>query len=136
MSRNLSRICCYYCGTIPILDERPRPITQAETGPYFGEYQGMLVANAYCPVCSAQYLAWVDGSARTAAYGWGRNFPEKQTDYTHADLSFRSSFNDEPGEADKGRPDVLAALERARNSGRNAGIEEARMAIVRLLETR
>ena len=59
------------------------------------EYRNLKVAHATCPLCLAKYAAWFpwdDGSR----YGW---FQEAgPSGYT--DLSFWSTFNDEPGRED------------------------------------
>lgn len=84
MSRNLARTDCYFCGGHVVDVEEPREITAEDCGAYLETYAGMTVANAECRVCGAKYLAWV-----TTLFSWhGR------------DLSFRSTFNDEPGDAD------------------------------------
>lgn len=104
MSRNLCMTSCYYCGATVALDEQPRRIRESETGCYFSEYEGMIVANATCIACCAQYLAWVDGAKRKQwPSRWGSEKPwprveEGDEDYARPrDLSFRSTFNDEPG---------------------------------------
>jgi hypothetical protein len=51
----------------------------------------MVVANAICEFCKAKYLAWVDGSKRK-----GDKYPHTGHDFEFTDMSFRSSFNDEP----------------------------------------
>jgi hypothetical protein len=55
----------------------------------------MSVANAECPVCKAKYLAWV--YPPTKGRHAGRSYYHNGAFY---DLSFRSTFNDEPGESD------------------------------------
>ena len=93
MSRNLGRTDCYFCNSDVELLEQPRPVTVEEVRPYEEYYVGMLtVANAWCPQCEAKYLAWVDHSG---ANGHMRRTPDD--DRLFVDLSFRSSFNDEPG---------------------------------------
>lgn len=94
VSRNLCSTDCYYCGDTPTHDEQPRPVTQKDCGVYFDEFEGMVVANATCPSCEARYLAWVRAPARWSG-SWG-----KDNDGAHFDLSFRSTFNDEPGLTD------------------------------------
>lgn len=80
MSRNIGRETCAFCHSEIELLERPRLITPADAGDYyFKEHEGMTVTKAQCPVCLAQYLAWTE----------------------RHDLSFRSTFNNEPG---KGAP--------------------------------
>lgn len=84
MSRNLSRSTCYFCGSKVVLDEDHRPIEERDCGAhYYDKYRGMLVAKATCPLCETSYLAWLDG----------------RTGIT-PDLSFRSTFDDEPGAKD------------------------------------
>lgn len=95
MSRNIGQRDCYFCPSKVILVEAPRPITDLDCGGYISEYHGMTVANAQCPACLAKYLAWVTGPAGS---NWNK-MPEEEGQ-THVDLSFRSSFNDEPGEDD------------------------------------
>jgi hypothetical protein len=104
MSRNLSRTDCYFCGDVPKLVEVPRPITAEEAGVYFAEYEGLLVANAECPRCGAKYLAWVDERGYVRPELWcgmlvAPRVPDD--DIGFVDLSFRSTFNDEPGDADR-----------------------------------
>lgn len=89
MSRNLLRTECH--GPVD-LEESPRPITASEAGQYFEEYEGMLVANATCPHCRAKYLAWVDERPRLR--NSLRRAPESGG---IVDLSYRSTFDDEPG---------------------------------------
>ncbi len=96
MSRNLLKDECYFCGGAVVLDEERRPITPGEAGVYFAEYEGMLVANARCPDCEAKYLAWVDERTRKQSAYWARG----PADCGFMDLSFRSTFNDEPGADD------------------------------------
>lgn len=106
MSRNLCQIECAVCGAEPItLCEDGRPITKREAGVYFREYEGMLVADAECPDCQARYLAWVKpapGHKETFGY-W---------EYGYYDLSYRSTFNDEPSDEDLPVPDVVKAAQR------------------------
>jgi len=96
MRRNLCSTECYFCGDEPKLVEKPRLITQRDAGRFFDEYAGMLVADAECPSCRAQYLAWVD--MRGCKY-------RTVDPYIHGDpyfdLSFRKTFNDEPACGDQ-----------------------------------
>ena len=96
MSRNLAMATCERCHSSVELEEAARPITEQEAGPYFEAYTGMLVANATCPRCQARYLAWVRAWACEASY---------------FDLSYRSTFNDEPGPGDLPKPDLLVELD-------------------------
>ena len=93
MSRNLYQQTCYYCDHPIMLLEKPRPITEEDAFGYFKEFKGMVVAIAYCPVCLAKYLAWVDTSKRL-------NHSSKNYHEVIQDLSFLSTFNDEPGPDD------------------------------------
>ena len=77
------------------LEESPRPITNQGAGVYFAEYEGLLVANAHCPVCQTRYVAWVDESQR---FRYPRD--RRNDELGYVDLSYRSSFNDEPGDGD------------------------------------
>ena len=61
----------------------------------------MTVAHAACPYCGARYLAWVDNDPA------GR---EKPRNSTHFDLSFRSTFDDEPSEGDRPRNGVVSSV--------------------------
>jgi hypothetical protein len=80
------------------LDEAPRAITERDCGKgYYSEYRDMLVANATCPSCEAEYLAWI-----TAPSHWGSSYGKDGDGKTPFDTSYRSSFDDEPG----GRSDL------------------------------
>lgn len=93
MSRNLCETSCSWCNGEVILEEAGRPILEEECGAYFREYRSMLVANAHCRECEAKYLAWVD---------WpGNSYWTNKGDRAFMDLSFRSTFNDEPGLEDQ-----------------------------------
>lgn len=97
MSRNLCRTDCRYCQGAIFLIEPWRPITRDDCGPYFDEYEGMPVAAAECEACEAKYLAW----------GWhGRRESTFEPAGTVCDLSFRSTFDDEPGADDLPKWDV------------------------------
>jgi len=99
MSRNLGQTHCDVCGYEKVaLLEDPRPITKKEAGPYFDEFEGLDVALGWCPVCEAQYLAWVStAKCKNALHRRESHCPDG-CDYF--DLSYRSSFNDEPGDDD------------------------------------
>ncbi len=88
MSRNLCRTNCYYCRCEVIRTGETRELTDEDVGAYFPEYCGMIVAEAECSMCEAKYLAWMG------------KIPHSYRDDGEIrirDLSFRSSFNDEPG---------------------------------------
>src|SRR6185436_19366043 len=95
-------------------------VTSHDTGDhFFAEYEGMIVANAACVDCEAEYLVWIDGSGRCGGSRWpGRPLAEE----SHSDLSFRSTFNDEPGERDKPR---WAVVRVAVPRGQEDAIQEA-----------
>lgn len=99
MSRNLGGVGCYFCGTVPERTESPRPILPSEARVYFDEYRGLHVADALCPTCGARYLAWCDDT-RCSSYEYGRHRGEHEPFF---DLSFRSTFNNEPGRLDQPR---------------------------------
>lgn len=131
MSRNLGTTDCCSCPrwepppTTVRLVGPVHPITRAEAGSYFDEYEGMLVADAECSECGAKYLAWVDERPRRRPHGFDR-----EPCGAFCDLSYRSSFNDEPGEDDVPRdrswpPSRLAALE-AENARLKALADAAR----------
>lgn len=101
MSRNLCRTGCPCCDGQPVLTETPRPIREDEAGAYYHEYQGMMVAEAECPDCHAKYLAWVTGHVHCDRMRWAaQGLP-------YVDLSYRSTFNDEPGPEDLPTHDVI-----------------------------
>lgn len=103
MSRNLCEVVCGRCNAEPTMVEQPREITRVEMGRYADEFRGMIVANAECPRCQARYLAWVD------------RIPHRRDPYRceagFCDLSYRSTFNDEPGEDDLPMPTILQDLD-------------------------
>jgi hypothetical protein len=112
MSRNLCATDCYFCRSDVRLVEAPRHVELRDVGPrYATEYDGLIVADAECTACGGKYLAWVD---------WpnGHEHWHKRDCDDFRDLSFRSTFNDEPGEADmptrctslKGANDTIDAL--------------------------
>jgi hypothetical protein len=127
VSRNLGRVDCYFCDGLVVHDEPPRPITRDEAGGYFAEYEGMLVANAHCAHCEGKYLAWVRGRPN---WSLGHLAYKNYYEGGHIDLSFRSTFDDEPGEEDKpvytiarcrivdGQPVLLAGTEAYRTVSR------------------
>jgi len=99
MSRNLCQTYCAFCpapDTIKLVEE-PRQITGEEACGYFEEYEGLVVANAECTLCEAKYLAWVHERHRVRN-PCTRLRPDAAPPFF--DLSFRSTFNDEPGDED------------------------------------
>ena len=106
MARNLCKTTCDFCGEKPTFDEKPRFITRDEAGVYFEEFEGLIVANATCSCCGAKYLAWIDERQRTdqAFRNFSRDYAAARCpdiDKPFVDLSFRSTFDDEPGDTDK-----------------------------------
>jgi hypothetical protein len=73
------------------LAEIPRLIRKEEADAYYDEYSCMSVANADCVICGAKYLAWC-----SAGYGCHMG----DTVHPFYDLSYRSTFDDEPGRED------------------------------------
>ena len=94
MSRNIGYARCKYCGSDVVLDGNPHPATPDEV---WGEYLGMIIENAECPECKAKYMAWRHWEHRDTDY-WAN--PDWAENKKIMDLSFRSSFNDEPGDDD------------------------------------
>lgn len=94
MSRNLLQTECDVCDSEVEMVEDPRKITVEDAGVYFEEYESMVVADAECTRCHAKYLAWVEppqnSDSQRSSNGAKKFF----------DLSYRSTFNDEPGEED------------------------------------
>ena len=101
MSRNLGDTDCAICHDTVVLCGEPHPITIDEAHRYFGEYDGMIVADAVCTRCDAKYLAWVKRKKWSRAAGDTRPFE---------DLSFRASFNDEPAPEDLPTPEMLKTI--------------------------
>ena len=105
MSRNLNGCAvCLYCGAVVVPQEEARPVTEEEatryadqTNGHYEEFLGLWVANADCPDCEAKYLAWM---SNWPPYEFGHHSHVPRTPRFISDLSFRSTFNDEPGEED------------------------------------
>ncbi len=111
MSRNLGATSCRFCDGEPKLVEPARPVTlQDVPSVYFGEYLGLIVAHAECEDCGAKYLAWLDGTHMRGGFGYPK--PQTNPDGTLrvGDLSFRSSFNDEPGPEDMPAWEVIRGI--------------------------
>jgi len=100
MSRNLGVRDCYNCGHPVEFTSPAHPITRDEAGRYYDEYEGMIVAMAECPICLAKYLAWID--QRNCVNPVHKDFALHMDiiDNRPFDLSYLSTFNDEPGEED------------------------------------
>ena len=109
MSRNLGRTTCRVCGHEVVLSGKVRPLTRKDAGVYVKDLEGMLVALAVCTWCKTKYLAWVDERTRIRPPPFTLRGPEP--DRPFFDLSFRSTFNDEPSDADYGLPPhIIASL--------------------------
>lgn len=122
MSRNLAITHCRICHGRVVLEEKPRPATVADCGAYLVNYPNdFRVANASCIECSARYLAWVD--LPNCGGHWERR-PNDEREFV--DLSFRSSFSDEPGPDDLPSRQKLLALARVK---RITDLEEAKQKI-------
>lgn len=96
MSRNLASQCCYFCGLDSeefTFEEEPRLITKEDAGAYLDEYGKMMVAHVHCPNCKAKYTAWCSGGFLDQHDWHGDGLKIR-------DMSFRSTWNDEPGEDD------------------------------------
>lgn len=104
MSRNLLSTSCWFCSEPVVLVGPPHAGTADDFGEHYAkaQYGGMIVADAECSVCKAKYLAWLDGTSAVNTYGhpWPKPVRDESGALTIQDLSFRSSFNDEPGSAD------------------------------------
>jgi hypothetical protein len=100
MSRNLGYgdHCGQCSAAVKVVGETKSFGEVRPNSPYLPEYHAMMVADAECPDCGAKYLAWMT----YGQYG-GSDVP--------IDLSYRSTFNDEPGEADMPDPERLAQTE-------------------------
>jgi hypothetical protein len=92
MSRNLCITHCAFCNGHIALEEAARPFSKEDSVVHYDEYSDIIVANASCDDCNAKYLAWVWVSENNIFYY--DNSPV--SDYGFFDLSYRSSFNDEP----------------------------------------
>jgi len=91
MSKNLGRADCEVCGSK--VEITGIPYARGDNLP---EYEGMHVADADCTVCGAKYTAWI-GPLSDDKHGF--DFDDFQK-HGFWDLSYRSTFNDEPGEGD------------------------------------
>ena len=104
MSRNLGTTSCPRCHAPEVtLEEPPRPIFKKEAGRYWEEYKGMLVAKATCPDCEARFLAWCSVPAIWHRHGYQGGPPP----LPYHDMSYRSTFNDEPAPEDIPMPKIL-----------------------------
>jgi hypothetical protein len=89
-----------------LLVSAPHSITRKEAGIYFEEYKDMLVADAECVDCEAKYLAWIQRHFWFKSPYFRNPITRKPDDPPFTDLSFRSTFNDEPGPEDEPKWDI------------------------------
>jgi len=108
MPKNLNATECVHCGNEVIIEEMPRRLTIREGRHFFNDCEDVLFSDAYCPICLAKYLAWMNGRTKS---GYDL-IPEVYG--KPADLSYRSTFNDEPGIEDLPKYDVQVIITRIR----------------------
>lgn len=91
MSRNLCRTNCRTCESSVVICGIPYKGT--------GHYKdGLWMADAICTICETKYTAWIGPSSES--YG-GREVDRNMVrEHGFYDLSYRSTFNDEPGKED------------------------------------
>lgn len=121
MSRNLGGTYCEICYAASeqiTLEETPRPARPEDCGRYFDEFKHVIFAAAHCTACGAKYLAWIVDPIRP----WPRAPSAGQR---FVDLSFRSTFNDEPGPDDLPPPEVLQRVHRERCLAKAREIRDA-----------
>lgn len=104
MSRNLGRTDCDQCGCDVVKASPNRACAEADSGAY-REFWGMTISDAECSACGAKYTAWVDmrGSEQFTRYYGHYQYDVREGRYDPGrffDLSYRSTFNDEPGHED------------------------------------
>lgn len=133
MSRNLASTHCAICGERPELVEAPRPVRADELGFHRERYLGnLVVANADCPDCGARYLAWVSHNfPPSSTFGSTRWVRKASGRGAFVDLSFRSTFDDEPGPGDLPTPEKLREIHRRARMQEAAALRES---AARLLE--
>src|SRR5687767_1435730 len=112
MSRNLRRTNCAQCdGAVMIVGEQ-----RTETRKSL-PVERFVVADAECTDCGTQYLAWI-----THVLG---NMKRSVIDgETHFDLSYHSTFDDEPGDSDIGIDPAVARAKRAHREIERATYEQ------------
>jgi len=106
MSRGLIGTKCYFCDYPHMtLLEPPRFRSKAEHGAHYKPYEYVKFADAECPACGAEYLAWCDGItvSEPTHHMYDRDnglSRVRRSSKGYSDLSFRSAFGDEPCERD------------------------------------
>lgn len=108
MSRNLSRTTCRTCDGQVILTDIP----------YVHRHNAerIVVANAECKDCGTRYLAWLNEPDADRRFPVGHRMDEHGGGFY--DLSYRSTFNDEPGITDI--PNKVEVIEVVRVNGKVA----------------
>lgn len=93
MSRNLCRTDCVHCKNSDFELGKSYPV--ADDHPY---NSGMVVSNATCKTCGTKYIAWIGPTSD----GYGARDCDRYLIREHGfyDLSYRSTFDDEPGDDD------------------------------------
>ena len=97
MSRNLARTDCYFCPSKTVkLVGPPTAFADkySELANYHAEYSRLIVSDAECPLCGAQYTAWLNRPS-----GWPGGATSVDAN-NYVDLSFRSTFDDEANPPD------------------------------------
>lgn len=93
MSRNLCMTNCRQC-------EQAVEITGHRYNLPYNHFAcpGLTVADAKCVSCGTRYTAWIGATS----HGYGGREMDRRLVEAHGfyDLSYRSSFDDEPGEDD------------------------------------
>lgn len=96
MPLSLGKVVCHRCG-----GRVARTDHQSETLPETDQFRpGMARSEAECARCGAKYWAWVTPAINDPIYG--RRGTDRENVRVHGfyDLSFRSTFSDQPGEGD------------------------------------
>ncbi len=107
MSKNIGSKDCRNCGLVDTVVIIGAQMAWEQYYAWEGEaakhFRGMQIAQAECQYCQTRYMAWVWPSANmvwerpTFKPEWSMDDPPEKRFY---DLSYRSTFNDEPGPSD------------------------------------
>ena len=97
MSRNLCRTDCHRCSGEVRVVGIPYYLPQT----HFSR-PNMLAADAECVKCQTRYTAWMGPTTKDKGDNYGAREVDLllMTEFGFFDLSYRSTFNDEPGESD------------------------------------
>lgn len=110
MSRNISGTECEQCdvkesvaitGQLFFYEERFQDMPES----WMQHFKGTVMADATCQYCDTKYIAWIKPSPNYHGYR------ETENDRGFYDLSYRSSFNDEPGKDDIPQPKPPSPIE-------------------------